>query len=64
MKSAYKIELEVLMDSDVDDDEIYDWLHQWLKNDKRVANFNIHSFAWEEGQTKNNIGKERTKVES
>ena len=41
-----KIEVKIILDPSVNDDEIYDWLHQWMSYDKRIAEFNIESFEW------------------
>ena len=52
----YKIEVKILLEENTNDDELYDWLHQWLSYDSRIKGFNIDSYEWEEGK-KRLVGK-------
>ena len=43
-----KIEMKIYLIPDTNENELYDWLHQWLSYDKRIDGFNIDSFEWVE----------------
>ena len=48
-KIKYKINVKILLEENTNENELYDWLHQWLSYDKRIKGFNIDSYEREEG---------------